>query len=236
MTRSILLRSTAVALLVGAVADASVHQSRAETPARVPAPAEPSPSTPGLHSIVLSGGCFWGVQGVFEHVRGVTRAVAGYSGGPADAASYEVVSTGTTGHAESVKVTYDPSVVSTGKLLQIFFSVALDPTQHDAQGPDEGTQYRSEIWTSDAADATFAKHYIADLDHAHVFPSPIATRVDPLRGFYPAENYHQDFLVHHPDYPYIAYNDIPKVEALKKTFPESYNPAPVLALPAHTSS
>ena len=235
MIRSISFGTAAVAL-VAAVALAPVRQTRADAPARVPAPSQTSAAPAGPHSIVLSGGCFWGIQGVFEHVRGVSRAVAGYTGGPPNAANYEDVSTGTTGHAESVKVTYDPSVVSPAKLLQIFFSVALDPTEHDAQGPDEGTQYRSEIWTSNASDAALARHYIAQLDQAHVYARPIATRVDPLDGFYPAEDYHQDFLVHHPDHPYIAENDVPKVEALKKVFPESYSPAPVLALPGRTSS
>ncbi len=229
------LKLAGVAVAIGAAASLPIWGTRADTPAVVPPPSVVGPISPGTHSIVLSGGCFWGVQGVFEHVRGVKTAVAGYAGGPASAANYEAVSTGTTGHAESVKVSYDPSVVSTGKLLQIFFSVALDPTQHDAQGPDDGTQYRSEIWTSDAGDAALARRYIADLDRAHVFARPIATRVDPLAGFYPAEGYHQDFLVHHPDYPYIAINDIPKVEALKKLFPANYAPTPVLALPGSAS-
>ena len=234
MTRSFLLRGTIVATLLGIAAVPVV--TLADSPMRVPAPVVSSPTSNGLHTIVLSGGCFWGIQGVFEHVRGVTKAVAGYTGGPANAADYEDVSTGTTGHAESVQITYDPSVLSTGKLLQIFFSVALDSTEHNRQGPDEGTQYRSEIWTANAADAAFAARYIAQLDQAHVFSSPIATRVDPLQGFYPAEAYHQDFLVHHPDHPYIAYNDLPKVQALKTVFPESYKPDPVLARPGRTSS
>ena len=236
MQRSTFLRGTVLAAIVGAAAFAPIWRTRADTPVRVPAPAEAGTTAGGPRTIVVSGGCFWGIQGVFEHVRGVDRAVAGYAGGPGGEATYEQVSTGTTGHAESVRITYEPSVISTGKLLQIFFSVALDPTQRDAQGPDEGTQYRSEIWTSDAADASLATRYIADLDHAHVFSGPIATRVDPLRGFYPAEDYHQDFLARHPDHPYIAFNDIPKVEALKRLFPENYVPAPVLALPGRTSS
>ena len=225
----LLVRSGAVVVAAGAMV-AVLASGRAEEPHVVPAPMSAPAAASGMRSIVLSGGCFWGVQGVFEHVRGVTRAVAGYSGGPASEATYDQVSTGTTGHAESVRVTYDPRVLPTAKLLQIFFSVALDPTEHDRQGPDEGTQYRSEIFTSDAADAAFAKGYIAQLDAGHAFDAPIATKVDAMKGFYPAEQYHQDFLVHNPDYPYIAINDVPKVEALKKLFPDFYTDKPVLAL------
>ncbi len=236
MRRSTLLRTACVAVMIGAAAALPIWHIRAETPVRVPAPVDTGATAGQARTIVVSGGCFWGVQGVFEHVRGVIKAVAGYAGGPASEATYEQVSTGTTGHAESVRITYDPSVLSTGTLLQIFFSVALDPTQRDAQGPDEGTQYRSEIWTADAGDAALAKRYIADLDRSHVFAGRIATRVAPLPGFTPAEDYHQDFLARPPDHPYVASNDIPKVEALKRLFPESYAPAPVLALPGRTSS
>jgi peptide-methionine (S)-S-oxide reductase len=172
---------------------------------------------------VLSGGCFWGVQGVFEHVKGVTRVLAGYSGGAKNTADYETVSTGTTGHAESVQITYDPHQISYGKILQIFFSVVLDPTMKNAQGPDEGTQYRSELFVATPEQQKTASAYIAQLNAAHAFQAPIATRVDPLRGFYPAEAYHQDFLETHPDYPYIVYNDMPKVEALKAIFPSEYS-------------
>ena len=229
--RRFVLRSGA-ALAVAGASFAFLASGRADEPRALPAPVQAGSEThgAGLHSIVLSGGCFWGVQGVFEHVRGVTKAVAGYSGGPANEATYEQVSTGTTGHAESVQVTYDPSVLPTSKLLQIFFSVALDPTEHNRQGPDEGTQYRSEIFTNDPADASLAHRYIAQLDAAHTFSAPIATGVDPMKGFYPAEHYHQDFLVHNPDYPYIAINDVPKVEALKKLYPDYYSDKPVLAL------
>ena len=188
----------------------------------VPPPAIDLPAPPGLQTIVLSGGCFWGVQGVFEHVKGVERAVSGYAGGSASTAHYQTVSGGDTGHAESVRITYDPRHISYGRLLQIFFSVALDPTELNRQGPDEGTQYRSEIWTSDADQARVARAYIDQLNAAHVFTQPIATRVDPLAGFYPAEAYHQDFLVRNPDYPYIVYNDLPKVEALRRLFPDAY--------------
>jgi peptide-methionine (S)-S-oxide reductase len=178
---------------------------------------------------VLSGGCFWGVQGVFEHVKGVTRVLAGYAGGAKDTAQYETVSGGDTGHAESVQITFDPKQISYGHLLQIFFSVALDPTQVNAQGPDEGTQYRSEVFAIGAEQQRVAQAYIAQLGQAHLFAGPIATRVDPLPAFYPAEAYHQDFLVRNPTYPYIAYNDMPKVEALRRLFPTDYRAAPVLS-------
>jgi peptide-methionine (S)-S-oxide reductase len=188
----------------------------------VPAPVQTMPAATGLQTVVLSGGCFWGVQGVFEHVQGVERAVAGYAGGTKDTADYETVSTGTTGHAESVQVTYDPSKISFGHVLQIFFSVVLDPTEVNRQGPDDGPQYRSEIFVTNADQAALAHAYIAQLDAAHVFDRKIATRVDDLPAFYPAEAYHQDFLVTHPDYPYIVYNDLAKVAALRAVFPGDY--------------
>jgi peptide-methionine (S)-S-oxide reductase len=225
-TRAILL--SAAALLVG-LGFAGEKLARAQEVRAVPAPLVDAPTSGGLQSVVLSGGCFWGVQGVFEHVKGVTRAVAGYSGGAKDTAAYERVSTGTTGHAESVQVTFDPSQISYGRVLQIFFSVALDPTEVNRQGPDSGTQYRSEIFFSDATQQRVATAYIAQLDAAHVFDKPIATRVDKLTGFFPAETYHQDFLVHNPTYPYIVFNDVPKVEALKAVFPAAYRDAPVLS-------
>jgi peptide-methionine (S)-S-oxide reductase len=194
----------------------------------VPAPAVDLPAPAALQTVVLSGGCFWGVQGVFEHVNGVDRAVSGYAGGSKNTADYETVSTGSTGHAESVQVTFDPKKISYGHVLQIFFSVVLDPTQVNAQGPDEGTQYRSEVFATSADQARVAKAYIAQLDAAHVFAKPIATRVDMLPGFYAAEGYHQDFLATHPDYPYIVYNDLPKVAALKVAFPADYRETPRL--------
>ena len=199
-----------------------------ETPHLVPAPAidEASATASRTDSIVLSGGCFWGVQGVFEHVKGVTQALSGYTGGAGTTAQYETVSTGSTGHAESVKVTYDPSRISLGQVLRIFFSVALDPTRTDGQGPDEGSQYRSEIWVSNPEQAHIAKAYIAQLDQAHAFSAPIATRVDPLRGFFPAEGYHQDYLVLNPDAGYIAVNDMPKVQALQQLFPAQWSAQP----------
>jgi peptide-methionine (S)-S-oxide reductase len=196
----------------------------------VPAPAvdESAPAKPELETAVLAGGCFWGVQGVFEHVQGVRRVVSGYAGGSPTTASYETVSTGRTGHAESVQITYDPTQVSYGQLLQIFFSVVHDPTELNYQGPDHGTQYRSAIFVRDEAQRKVAERYIAQLDLAHVYTKPIVTRIEPLVGFYPAEKYHQDFLTLNPDYPYIAYNDIPKVNNLKRLFAERYRETPVL--------
>ncbi len=220
---------TLTRLLLGAAALGLLATTALHSPARgaedarvMPAPAQDLPATAGTQTAVLAGGCFWGVQGVFAHVHGVQRVLAGYSGGAATTANYETVSTGTTGHAESVQITFDPHQISYGRILQIFFSVALDPTMKDAQGPDSGTQYRSEIFAANADQARVAQAYIAQLDTSHAYTAPIATRVDPLRGFYPAEAYHQDFLETHPDYPYIVYNDMPKVAALKALFPADY--------------
>ena len=171
---------------------------------------------------VFAGGCFWGIEAVFEHVKGVTQAVSGYSGGTAETADYQKVSSGRTAHAEVVRVTYDPSKVSYGQLLKVFFSVAHDPTQLNRQGPDTGPQYRSAIFTVDAAQQRAAQAYIAQLQAAKSFPRPIVTEVVALKAFYMAEPYHQDYVVHHPDQPYIIYNDLPKVAALKKQFPQIY--------------
>jgi peptide-methionine (S)-S-oxide reductase len=187
-----------------------------------------APPTGGLQTAVLSGGCFWGVQGVFEHVRGVRQVVAGYTGGAASTAQYETVSTGLTHHAESVEITFDPKQISYGQILRIFFSVATDPTQVNQQYPDEGTQYRSEIWYTSADQQRVASAYIAQLNHAGVFKRPIATRVDPEKGFYPAEAYHQNYLFLHPEQPYIAAYDLPKVDALRRDFPAQYQAAPIL--------
>ena len=195
-----------------------------------PAPVFNPPDTATSETAILSGGCFWGVQGVYEHVKGVTQAVAGYTGGAASTAQYETVSTGTTGHAESVKITFNPQIISYGKILQIYFAVTADPTELDYQGPDQGTQYRGEIWAETPAQKEIATRYIAQLGSAHIFPAPIVTRVDAAMPFYPAESYHQDFLVRHPDYPYIAYNDIPKVQALQTQFPALYRAEPVTYL------
>jgi peptide-methionine (S)-S-oxide reductase len=196
----------------------------------LPPPAIDNPKTAGAaQTAVLSGGCFWGVQGVFEHVRGVQRVVAGYAGGERGTARYETVSSGNTGHAESVNITFDPAAISYGQILQIAFSVVHDPTQLNRQGPDVGTQYRSAIFYADEGQKHIAEAYIAQLESAHVFPRPIVTRVDQLHGFYPAEDYHQDYLIHNPTQPYIAIYDVPKIENFKKTFPELYRGQPVLA-------
>lgn len=184
------------------------------------------PASQGLQTAVFAGGCFWGVQAVFQHVVGVTQAVSGYAGGTIPNPTYEQVSSGSTGHAEAVRVTFDPSRVGYGTLLRIFFSVALDPTQVDRQGPDIGTQYRSELFVNGPEQERVARAYIAQLDQAHVFTKPIATRVDPIQAFYPAEAYHQDYLVRHPDQPYIAVHDMPKVQALKAQFPQVWRDAP----------
>jgi len=177
---------------------------------------------------VLAGGCFWGVQGVFQHVDGVTSAVSGYAGGAKDTAAYEKVGSGRTGHAESVRITYDPRKVSYGRLLQIYFSVAHDPTELNRQGPDVGTQYRSTIFPTSDEQAKVAKAYIDQLDQAHAFGTKIVTTIEPGRTFYPAEGYHQDYLTLHPNQPYIAINDLPKVANLKRLFADSYRAEPVL--------
>jgi len=186
-----------------------------------------------LQTAVLSGGCFWGVQGVFEHVKGVRKVVSGYAGGERSTARYEDVGTGTTGHAESVQITFDPAKVSYGELLQVFFSVAHDPTQANRQGPDVGSQYRSMISYSDDTQKNIASAYIAQLGKTGVFSRPIATKVDHLKGFYPAEEYHQDFLALNPSNPYIAYNDLPKIANLKRLFPDYYSDRPVLLAQAN---
>jgi peptide-methionine (S)-S-oxide reductase len=201
----------------------------AETPVLIAPPALDNPKEPGApQTAVLAAGCFWGVQGVFEHVRGVKKVVSGYAGGERRTAEYETVSTGATGHAESVEITFDPARISYGQLLQIAFSVVHDPTQLNRQGPDVGSQYRSAIFYADTAQQRIAESYIAQLDRAHAFAKKITTDVVPLKGFYPAEGYHQDYLVHHPDALYIEYNDLPKVENLQRAFPDLYRADPVL--------
>jgi len=194
----------------------------------LPAPAVDVPAG-GAHSAtaVFAGGCFWGVEGVFERVNGVLDAVSGYSGGKADTADYDLVSSGTTGHAESVQVTFDPTVVSYGRLLQIFFTVVADPTTLNAQGPDRGTQYRTAIFATTPEQADVARAYIAQLEKAKAFSAPIVTTVGMLDAFYPAEAYHQNFLTGHPNQPYIAANDMPKIDALKRLFPGDYRPVPM---------
>jgi peptide-methionine (S)-S-oxide reductase len=205
----------------------------AEAAVAVPAPALDNPKQPGaLQTAVVAGGCFWGVQGVFEHVHGVRKVLAGYSGGAGLTAHYQDVGTGMTGHAESVQITFDPAEVSYGQLLQVYFSVAHDPTQLNRQGPDSGSQYRSSIFYADDTQRHIAESYIAQLSQAKAFARPIVTRVDVLKGFYAAEGYHQDFLIKNPDYPYIVFNDLPKIKNLKAQFPQLYQDAPVMVADA----
>lgn len=195
----------------------------AESAVLAPAPEADNAKAPGgLQTAVLAGGCFWGVEGVFEHVRGVRNVLSGYAGGNKTTARYDDVSSGHTGHAESVQITFDPQEVSYGELLRIFFSVAHDPTQLNRQGPDTGTQYRSAIFYADDTQRDIARKYIAQLNESGVFPRAIVTRVDPLQAFHPAESYHQDFIVKNPMYPYVVVNDLPKIRNLKQVFPESY--------------
>jgi peptide-methionine (S)-S-oxide reductase len=195
----------------------------------IPAPAldTPAAEATGLQTAVLAGGCFWGLQGMFEHVNGVTKVVAGYSGGSKETAHYEMVGTEATGHAESVEITFDPKRISYGQLLRLYFAVAHDPTQLNRQGPDSGTSYRSEIFFKSPAQERIARAYVEQLTKANVFKVPIVTKIEPLKGFYPAEDYHQDFLIRNPTYPYIVQNDLPKVGALKRVYPELYREAPV---------
>ncbi|WP_430914049.1 peptide-methionine (S)-S-oxide reductase MsrA [Methylobacterium sp. sgz302541] len=199
-----------------------------EAARRLPEAAQPSAESGGLKTATIAGGCFWGVQGVFQHVRGVTRAVSGYAGGTRETANYRSVGGGDTGHAEAVRITYDPAVIRYDEILRIFFSVATDPTQVNRQGPDDGTQYRSAIFPADGAQAKVAKAYIAQLDAAKLYARPIATTVEPGAAFYPAEAYHQDYMALHPNASYIVANDAPKLEDLKRLFPERAAPKPVL--------
>lgn len=200
----------------------------AEKAVILPPPALDESTQARSETAVFAGGCFWGVQGVFQHVKGVKNAVSGYAGGAANTAQYERVSNGNTGHAESVEVTFDPAQVSYGTLLQIYFSVAHNPTELNRQGPDSGTQYRSAIFTKNAEQQRVAQAYITQLDAAHVFDKPIVTKLETFNGFYPAEEEHQDFLTEHPTYPYIVINDLPKVAQLKQLYPDRYQEQPVL--------
>ncbi|MDM0105515.1 peptide-methionine (S)-S-oxide reductase MsrA [Variovorax sp. J22R24] len=220
----------ALAALAGLGLWRATPSMAAERAVVIPPPKDDQAATGGSTSetAVLAGGCFWGVQGVFQHVKGVSSAVSGYAGGDAASANYDAVGLGTTGHAESVRITYDPRQVSYGRLLQIFFSVAHNPTELNRQGPDTGTQYRSAIFPANAEQTRIARNYIAQLDKTKVFGKPIATTIEPLKAFYPAEGYHQDFMTRNPDHPYIAFNDLPKVDNLKRVFPEIYRAKPVL--------
>jgi peptide-methionine (S)-S-oxide reductase len=225
-----------MAFLVLAALAIRSYPATAERAHAVPTPAVDAPPGQATSAVVvLAGGCFWGVQGVFQHVKGVTSAVSGYAGGDKKTAEYETVSTGRTGHAESVQVTFDPRQISYGRLLHIFFSVVHDPTELNRQGPDTGTQYRSAIFPANAEQADVAKAYIAQLDQAHAFKKAIVTRIEADRAFYPAENYHQDFLTRNPRYPYIAINDLPKIADLKRIFPDLYRGVPVLVVGVHSS-
>jgi peptide-methionine (S)-S-oxide reductase len=231
MTRRTLSRLTAYAAAIGLLSISAVKLApsiAAEDAVIIPAPAVDAQNASGIQTAVLAGGCFWGVQGVFQHAKGVVNAVSGYSGGSQMNADYHMVSTGTTGHAESVEIKFDPRKISYGKILQIFFSVAHDPTQLNRQGPDTGTQYRSAIFTTNDEQKKVADAYIAQLNAAKVYGKPIVTKVGPLQAFFAAEAYHQDYLTLHPNQPYIAYNDIPKVENLKKIFAQDYSEKPVL--------
>jgi peptide-methionine (S)-S-oxide reductase len=227
-----LLRLLAIGAVVGMGLpgqNAAYAFGRPEEAVVIAAPLDDEPAGAArTETAVLAGGCFWGVQGVFQHVQGVRRAVSGYAGGAAGTAHYDRVGNGDTGHAESVEITFDPSQVTYGTLLQIFFSVAHDPTQLNRQGPDTGTQYRSAIFPQTDAQQRVAQAYIAQLDAAHSFKKPIATKIEKASGFYAAEAYHQDFLTLNPRHPYIVINDLPKVEQLKKVFPQRYREAPVL--------
>ena len=208
----------------------------AEDAVVIPAPAVDARASDGIQTAVLAGGCFWGVQGVFQHTSGVINAVSGYAGGSKATADYTMVSTGSTGHAEAVEIKYDPKKISYGKILQIFFSVAHDPTQLNRQGPDSGPQYRSAIFTANDEQKKVADAYIAQLNAAKVYKKPIVTKLGPLEAFYPAEAYHQDYLTLHPNQPYIAYNDLPKIENLKKLFAANYLDKPTLVSSAKVTN
>src|SRR5437879_256928 len=215
---SVRIIAMAMLVLAGTIA------CRAGNTVAVPAPAadEARAAARGKKTAVISGGCFWGVQAVFQHVKGVISATSGYAGGSSKTAEYEVVSTGETGHAESVQIVYDPSQITYGELLRVFFSVAHDPTQLNRQGSDEGTQYRSSIFYANDEQKRIAQAYITQLDQAKVLSSPIVTQVVPLEGFYPAEAYHQNYAALHPNQPYIVFNDAPKVAHLRQLFPDIY--------------
>jgi peptide-methionine (S)-S-oxide reductase len=236
------LRSTLLvtALLTAAGASVTTPGLAAEVAHVIPAPAVDEPAASGQQATsetaVLAGGCFWGVQGVFEHVSGVSSAVSGYAGGEKRTAHYEMVGSGGTGHAESVRITFDPRKISYGRILQIYFSVAHDPTQLNRQGPDVGTQYRSAIFPLTAEQARVAKAYIAQLNQARVYDAAIVTKIEPNRDFYAAEDYHQDYMTLHPTQPYIVYNDLPKIEDLKRLFPGAYRVDPVLVAAARPSN
>ncbi|MGH7025543.1 MAG: peptide-methionine (S)-S-oxide reductase MsrA [Caulobacteraceae bacterium] len=229
VTAATVARKSGALALLGPILAGCLAVGPSAAAARLPPPAYDPPAR-GVQTVVLSGGCFWGVQGVFEHVRGVRKVWAGYDGGARATAHYDLVSTGTTGQAESVEIDYDPTQISFGQILRIFFSVATDPTQVNRQFPDEGPQYRSEVFYRDAAQQAVAQRYIAQLEAARVFKGPIATRVDHDKGFFRAEDYHQDFLFRHPTQAYIATYDLPKLAQLRAMFPGQWRSEAILAL------
>jgi len=220
------MKRTLMALLLCAASSMGVHAG--EDAVRIPAPlVDDKPAARNLRTAVIAGGCFWGVQGVYQHLAGVKNVVSGYSGGSRDDADYRTVGGGDSGHAESVQIVFDPAKVTYGQILQVFFSVAHDPTQLNRQGPDTGTQYRSAIFYANDRQKKIAQAYIAQLNAAKVYPAAIVTKVDPLKGFYAAEAYHQDFLINHPAHPYIVFNDLPKVRNFERLFPTLYVPKAV---------
>lgn len=228
MNRQTFLRLAAAATVAGAAAFGLTTAFAVEKAVVIPAPGIDLPASGTEAKAIFAGGCFWGVQGVFQRVKGVKNAVSGYAGGTADTANYDAVSGGHTAHAETVEITYDPSVVSYGQLMHIFFSVVMNPTQLNYQGPDHGPQYRNAIFYQSDAEKQVAEAYIAQLDAAKVYSGPIVTTLEPFETFYAAEQYHQDFLTLNPTYPYIAYHDIPKVMALEELFPAVWQEKPVL--------
>jgi peptide-methionine (S)-S-oxide reductase len=239
MSRSQFSRLSLGAAALGALAIATFAVAplrAAEDAVVIPPPAMDAKASDGIQTAVIAGGCFWGVQGVFQHTAGIVNAVSGYAGGSKATADYRTVSTGSTGHAESVEIKFDPKKISYGMILQIYFSVAHDPTQLNRQGPDSGTQYRSAIFTTSDEQKKVADAYIAQLNAAKVYGKPIVTKVGPLEAFYPAEAYHQDYLTLHPTQPYIAYNDLPKVENLKKLFADNYLEKPTLVSSAKVTN
>jgi peptide-methionine (S)-S-oxide reductase len=215
-----------MALLLWAAVSAGIHAGEAAV--RIPAPlVDDKPAAGNLQTAVIAGGCFWGVQGVYQHLTGVKNVLSGYSGGARDDADYRTVGGGDSGHAESVQIVFDPARVTYGQILQVFFSVAHDPTQLNRQGPDTGTQYRSAIFYANDRQRKIAQAYLAQLSAAKVYPAAIVTKIDPLKGFYAAEAYHQDFLINHPAHPYIVINDLPKVRNFERLFPALYVPRAV---------
>jgi peptide-methionine (S)-S-oxide reductase len=239
MSPRLLSRLSLGATAIGALALAAVAISpsrAAEEAVVIPAPTVDVQAADGIQTAVIAGGCFWGVQGVYQHTAGVLNAVSGYSGGSKMTANYTMIGTGTTGHAEAVEIKYDPKKISYGKILQIFFSVVHDPTQLNRQGPDVGTQYRSAIFTANDEQKKVAEAYIAQLNAAKVYKQPIVTKVGPLQAFFPAEDYHQDYLTLHPNQPYIVFNDIPKIQNLKKIFADNYIEKPTLVSSAKATN